>query len=455
MKQLTNLCILSILLCTVFSCKKTDYVKVLHDPALYRQTVKQLNNIVLENNFPPVIASRNYVYANIAAYEVIAAGNPDNYNSLSGQIKHLTKVPVPAKREAIDYQFAALLAFCKVGNAVTFPEGSMNEYVDQLKEKAINAGLPDDMFDASIIYADTVAKHILKWSKGDNYLQTRSASKFTVTEEEGRWIPTPPMYASALEPHWCEIRPMVLDSPGQLVCPAPPKFDVKNKASQFYKNALEVKMLGDSLSLEQKHIADFWDDNPFKMNVVGHVSYATKKFSPGGHWMNIVGIATQKNQSDFNSTVSTYAETSIALFDGFISCWYMKFKTNYLRPETVITRFIDPNWRPYIQTPPFPEYTSGHAVISAAAAEVLTARIGDSIPLRDTSETEFGIPERTFKSFRLAAREAGMSRVFGGIHYINSCKVGSMQGEELGKMIVQKLQLRKTKEKIAFAPTNN
>jgi hypothetical protein len=145
-----------------------------------------------------------------------------------------------------------------------------------------------------------------------------------------------------------------------------------------------------------------------------------------------------------------YAESSIALFDGFISCWYMKYKTNYVRPETVITKHIDQNWRPYIQTPPFPEYSSGHAVISAATAEVLTARIGDSIALRDTSETEFGIPERTFKSFREAAEEAGMSRVFGGIHYANSCREGTRQGKKLGELIVKRLELKKGKNNLAY-----
>lgn len=443
MKASANIVLITTIISLLFGCSKPDYEKVLHNPSLYRNAVKKLNNIVLENNFPPVIASRNYAYANIAAYEVIAAGNPSRYNSLSGQIKHLPKGPTPKNKKLIDFQFAALLAFCKVGNAVTFPEGSMDEYVNQLKEDAKEAGLPDDKLEESILFADTVAKHILKWSKGDNYLQTRSASKYSVRDEEGRWIPTPPMYSQALEPHWCEIRPMILDSASQIKCPAPPKFNIKDKQSQFYKNTIEVKNIVDSLTKEQKHIADFWDDNPFKLNVVGHVSYATKKFSPAGHWMNIVGIATQNKNDDFDETVSIYTEASIALFDGFISCWEVKFKTNYIRPETVITKFIDENWRPYIQTPPFPEYTSGHAVISAATAEVLTALIGDNIALKDTSETEFGIPERSFKSFRLAAKEAGMSRVYGGIHYVNSCNVGSIQGQKVGKLVVDRLKLRK------------
>ena len=431
------------------SCNQPDYKKVLHDPALYRLTVKELNDIILENNFPPMIGSRNYVYANIAAYEVIAAGDLENFNSLAGQIKHLKGVPRPADSLQVDFPFAALLAFCAVGNAVTFPEGSMNEYVDELKKKADDAGMPKEVFEASVQYADKVAKHILLWSKDDHYAKLRSARKYTVKDEDGRWIPTPPMYAQAIEPHWCEIRPMVLDSASQIKPVPPPPYDMKNKESIFYINALEVKNIGDSLTAEQKHIADFWDDNPFKLNVVGHVMYATKKFSPGGHWMNIVGIANQNDKSDFNTTVSTYALASIALFDGFISCWEAKFKTNYVRPETVITKHLNQDWRPYLQTPPFPEYTSGHAVISAATAEVLTAAFGDNVAFRDTSSTEFGIPERSFKSFRQAAMEAGQSRVYGGIHYTNSCLVGTKQGEEVGRLVNERLKLKRQGSKLS------
>ena len=435
--------IAGVLLC-ITACSKSDYKAVTSDPALYRITVKKLNDIVLENNFPPVIASRNYAYANIAAYEVIAAGDPNHYNSLAGQIKHLPPVPKPGSDSHIDFHFASLIAFCTVGNAVTFPEGSMDEYVNGLKEKVKDSGMPSDIFEQSVEYADSVSKHILSWSKKDNYLQTRSASKYSVKQEEGRWIPTPPMYAQALEPHWMEIRPMVLDSASQIIPPSPPAYNMKDKNSQFYKNVMEVKQIVENLTEEQKHIADFWDDNPFKLNVVGHVSYATKKFSPAGHWMNIVGIATEHKKTDYSQTVSIYTEASIALFDSFISCWHTKFSTNYPRPETVINKNIDPNWRTYIQTPPFPEYSSGHAVISSATAEILTARLGDNIAFRDTSLAEFGIADREFKSFRAAALEAGRSRVYGGIHYSNSCLMGTEQGKQVAKIVLDRLKFMKT-----------
>jgi hypothetical protein len=422
---------------------KTAYIKEIHDPLLYNKTVKKLNDIVLENNFPPMIAARNYAYANIAAYEVMAAGD-SNYVSLSGQIKHLPAMPKPEGGKEIDFPFASMLAFCKVGNAVTFPEGSMDAYVEGLKQKADDAGMPSAIFDNSVAYADTVANTIMAWSKKDNYAQTRSATKYTVTTEDGRWVPTPPMYAQAVEPHWMEIRTLVLDSASQFMPVRPPLFEPNNTNSDFYKAVMYVKQMnGDSLTEEEKHIADFWDDNPFKLNVSGHVMYGTKKFSPAGHWMNIVGILADKKKADFSTTICAYTKASIALFDGFISCWDEKYRSNYIRPETVINKYYDPEWRPYIQTPPFPEYTSGHAVISAAAAEVMTDIFGDNISYTDTSETEFGIAPRSFTSVRKAAEEAGISRVYGGIHYKHSCDIGNAEGKLVGQLVIQRLRMKK------------
>jgi hypothetical protein len=428
----------------MIACKpQGDYTKFTNDPLLYSKTVKKLNNVVLENNFPPMIASRNYVYASIAGYECVAAGDA-NYQSLSGQIKHMPAMPKPdTSNSKIDFQLAALLAFTKVGNAVTFPEGSMMDYYNELKEHADSAGMPSSMLEATAAFADTIAAAVLKWSKGDNYAQTRGAEKFNVTEEEGRWVPTPPMYATAVEPHWSEIRTMVLDSSSQFEIPRPPVFDVKNKNSVFYKYMMEVKNVGDSLNEEQKHIADFWDDNPFKMNVSGHVMFATKKFSPPGHWLNIVGIAAKEAKADFNTTVAAYALTSIAFFDAFIRGWEEKYRSNYIRPETAIDKYVNQDWRPYIQTPPFPSYVSGHATNSAAAAEAMTSMFGNQLSFTDTSLLEFGIDNRIIKSFRDAAAEAAMSRLYGGIHYRFDNEQGLIAGKKVGELIVQRLKLRK------------
>jgi hypothetical protein len=150
-----------------------------------------------------------------------------------------------------------------------------------------------------------------------------------------------------MEPHWNRIRPLILDSANVFRVPPPPPFNVKDSSSVYYREAMLIKTAVENLSPEQQHIADFWDDNPFKLNVSGHATYSTKKFSPPGHWMSIVGIAAKKANSDFPATVYAYTKTSIALFDAFIHCWDEKYRYNTARPETVINKYFDAEWIPH------------------------------------------------------------------------------------------------------------
>ncbi|MBK9532023.1 MAG: vanadium-dependent haloperoxidase [Chitinophagaceae bacterium] len=436
--------IAAILLSALFflqACSRTAYKNNFNDPVLFSKTVKELNNVVMQNGFPPIIASRNYAYASIAAYETMVLGD-DRFLSLAGQIKHLPAMPAQDTAE-VNFQYASLLAFCKVGEAVTFPKGSMKEYINRLDSIAAAGNMSASMQEASKRLADSVASHILHWSKNDNYAQTRTAEKYNVNSEEGRWVPTAPSYAQALEPHWCEIRTMVMDSASQFTPPRPPAFDMKNKESKFYKEVLAVKNAGDSLTDEQKHIAEFWDDLGTRMNVEGHVMFVTKKFSPPGHWMNIVGIAAKKAGADFSATVSSYTKTAIAVFDAFIQCWDEKYRSNVIRPETAINKYIDDEWMPYLQTPPFPEYTCGHSTVSSSAAEVLTNVFGDNFNYTDTSELEFGIKNRSFTSFRQAAIENNWARFYGGIHYHNSCIISTEYGKKVGELVNDRLKMKK------------
>lgn len=434
---------IALLLC-ISACKNEPVKKTYFEDAFsYSKTVKELNEVVKHVGFAPIVASRNYTYANIAAYECIVAGYPKEYSSLAGQINGLTTMPKADTSAAIDYEFSALLAFCKVGEAVTFPEGSMQDYVDGLKQEAKDKGMPADMLKSSIAFADTMSKAIMAWSKKDNYAQTRSASRYTVIDSPGRWIPTPPAYASAVEPHWQEIRTIAIDSADQFVPPPPIPFNMSDTNSAYYKQVMDVKNTIDSLTPEQKHIAEFWDDLGGKLNVSGHVSFVTKKFSPPGHWMNIVGIASQKSKASFRKTVAAYTLTSICMFDAFIQCWDEKFRSNMIRPETAINKYIDPDWQPYLQTPPFPEYTCGHSTVSTAAAEALTAVYGDNFAYTDTSELEFGIANRSFTSFRQAAEENNWARFYGGIHFHPTCVVSKEYGNKVGSYIINKLKLEK------------
>jgi hypothetical protein len=428
----------------IYACReKTEYKTYLHNPELFSQTVHELNTVVMGNNFPPMVAARNYVYGAVAAYEIMVLAHPDQYQSLAGQLNGLKTISLPAANTNVDYELAALLAYIKVGESVTFPEGSMQQYQDSILKIARDKGLPRKVEEASRVLADSVSASIMRWSKKDNYLETRGAEKYTVKDIPGRWVPTPPLYASAAEPHWMEIRPLVIDSASIFAPPPPPDYNITDKNSKYYHELMAIKNAVDSLTPEQKHIAEFWDDNPFKMNVTGHVMYGSKKFSPSGHWMSVVGIAAKQAKADYAETVYAFAKTSIALFDSFIECWYVKYKYNTVRPETVINKYFDANWRPYLQTPAFPEYTCGHSTISASAAEALTNVFGDNFSYTDSTELEFGIKSRSFKSFRDAALENNWARFYGGIHFHNSCVISTEVGKKVGQLVADRLKMKK------------
>ncbi|MEY3060212.1 MAG: hypothetical protein RL000_1564, partial [Bacteroidota bacterium] len=227
--------IVSAFICLViFSCSGNheNYTTKFTDPVIYNKTVKKLNDIVLENNFPPMIAARNYAYANIAAYECIVAGD-SSLTSLAGRIQHMPVMPTVKPGTVIDYPLASLLAFVKVGNAVTFPEGSMMSYYDRLLNMADSLGVPNGIVKNTVSFSDSIAKAILVWSKGDNYAKTRGAPRFAINDSVGRWVPTPPMYATGLEPHWKTIRPFALDSASQCMPGRPPVFSLE-KNTVYY-----------------------------------------------------------------------------------------------------------------------------------------------------------------------------------------------------------------------------
>ncbi|MDX1333307.1 MAG: phosphatase PAP2 family protein, partial [Robiginitalea sp.] len=301
-------------------------------------------------------------------------------------------------------------------------------------------------FKASKDYGLEVAEFIAGWMDGDNYKQTRTMSKFTVdTEDPSRWQPTPPSYMEGIEPHWNKIRPFVIDSANQFVPEPPPPFSME-EGSDFYKEVKEVYDISNEITAkgdesEEVAIAQFWDCNPYVSVTRGHLMFATKKISPGAHWIGITKIACRKTGRDFDDTAYAYAKTSIAIADGFISCWDEKYRSNLIRPETLINEYLDDSWKPVLQTPPFPEYTSGHSVVSGAAAVALTDIFGEDFAFDDDTELKYGLPVRSFTSFRQAADEAAISRMYGGIHYRKAVEVGVKQGRDLGRFVVDHLQM--------------
>jgi PAP2 superfamily len=225
----------------------------------------------------------------------------------------------------------------------------------------------------------------------------------------------------------------LLDSCSQFKVASPVLYDT-NSGTPFMNLTQEVYEISKKSDSAQKAIAMFWDCNPFAVQQLGHVEFGLKKISPGGHWIGITGIACINENWNVEQSALVHAMVSITLADAFIACWDEKYRSNRVRPETVINRLIDPSWRPLLQTPPFPEYVSGHSVASTAAAEVLTKIFGEKYAFTDDTEVEFELPIRKFESFNSAAAEASVSRLYGGIHFRDAIEQGIQQGRLIGKL---------------------
>ena len=406
-------------------------------------SVDKVTEVMIHDIFSPPVASRIFVYPNIAAYEIMASQN-DSYNSIAGQVRQLNPIP-NATDENVNHTLAAIIAHMDVSRRLVFSEDKINAFRDSLYTKWEDANAT--VFEASKAYGLEVADHIGNWMNGDNYNQTRTMPKFTLnTDDPSRWQPTPPAYMDGIEPHWNKIRPFVIDSAGQFKPTPPPPFSME-EGSDFYKEVREVYDISNEITAkgdesEEIEIAKFWDCNPYVSVTRGHLMFATKKITPGAHWIGITKIASRKTNSNFDDTLYAYTKTSIAIADAFISCWDEKYRSNLIRPETLINEYFDDSWQPVLQTPPFPEYTSGHSVVSGAAAVALTDIFGDNFAFDDDTELPYGLPVRSFNSFREAADEAAISRMYGGIHYRTAVVIGVKQGRDLGDFVVRNLDMK-------------
>jgi hypothetical protein len=428
---------------TLVSCKKVNenYQKDISKPIYIHDIMKKYTDIIVHDIFSPPVASRNYLYASIAAYESARHLNPE-YKSLAGQLRGLNEVPKPDPSKKINFELATINALFLTCKKFIFSEADLIEFQNKMMKDIEAINIPKDVYKNSMEYGALVSKHILEWADKDNYKQSRSFPKFAINaEEKERWRPTPPGYMDAIEPHWRSIRAILLDSAAQFRPIPPTKFDL-NKNSAFMKDVMAVYNIGKNLTEEQKNIANFWDCNPYKLNVIGHVMHASKKISPGGHWMDIARQTTIMNKDDFAKTTMTYAFVAIGLFEGFISCWDEKYRSNSIRPESIINENVDDSWVPLLQTPPFPEYTSGHSVISSASAEILSNIYGDAYAFTDSTEVRFGLGTRSYKSFREAAEEASISRFYGGIHFMPAIVNGAEQGKKLGQFVINKVKFK-------------
>lgn len=442
MKQIKSLVYLFLIIGVLASCSKpVEHIAI--SPELFHKSVDKVMEIQIHDIFSPPVASRIFVYPNIAAYEILAQKSK-KLKTLVGTVNQLQAIPKAEDNQNINLELSALIAHMEMSKTLIFSEDKMSALQDSLY--MVWGKTNKEEFQKSKTYALDVVNHIKQYMSKDNYSQTRTMSKFTVdTDDTSRWQPTPPSYMDGIEPHWNQIRPFLLESAEQFKPAKHPEFSLK-PGSQFHTELMEVYNVSKEITKngdesEEIAIARFWDCNPFVSVTRGHFMFATKKISPGAHWIGITKIASRKTKLNVEETVNAYTKTSLAIADAFISCWDEKYRSNLIRPETIINQNLDPDWLPILQTPPFPEYTSGHSVVSGAASVILTEIFGDDFYFEDDTELQFGLPVRNFKSFYAASTEAAVSRLYGGIHYRAAIDNGLKQGKNLGHFAASKLNL--------------
>lgn len=415
-----------------------------HDPHLTEQlnpgkALNAINMTMVHDVVSPPVAGRYYAYTMLGAYCIVAANNK-RVPALQRIVQSFpASLRLDTVRAGYDYQIAAYYSILETARLLLPSGETLAEEEQSFVQSMAKKGVKPGVLAQSTRVGRLAAAAVVSFAKTDRYTRLSALKRYTPVKDEGSWYPTPPAYLDAVEPNWKTIRPMVIDSADEFN-PGPLVPFSKDTASAFHHQAKAVYEAVKHLTAEQRVMAQFWDCNPFAVNTAGHMAIGFKKISPGGHWMNIAALTARQAGMGFDNTVVVLCLEGITLMDAFISCWEAKYQTNRIRPETYINRYMDVRWQPVLQTPPFPEYTSGHAVISNASAEVLTYLLGDNLAYTDDTEIPFGSGERSFTSFRQAAAEASVSRFYGGIHYLESITKGNTQGQRIGRFVVARVR---------------
>jgi hypothetical protein len=396
------------------------------------KVLRTWNQLVLElvrhtPTYSPPVASRSFAYLGVTAFEAVASGSSE-MQSLSGQLNGLT--PVPQREAGKTYDEAVVLQAAMAFAAQNFFENTgptgqraLAALEAKLRTEAV-AGLPDDVAVRSEDYGRTVAKHILAWSQDDGGAVIENMGfplQYELTKGAANWVPTSlvAQQQKPLLPNWGKNRTFAMPNGATCDLPPPPAYS-EDKASEFYKQSLEVFETRKNISPEQRAIARFWSDDPMLSP------------TPPGHWISIALQIFERDNVALDKSVDVLARIGIAEADSFIGCWNVKFQYDLLRPVTYIRRTMDPKWESLLNTPPFPEYPSGHSTQSGAAAVVMTQMFGENFAFKDATHERDGIKPRSFPSFWAAAEEAGISRMYGGIHFRAAIERGLEQGRCIG-----------------------
>lgn len=386
--------------------------------------INTLYRIMSDQQPNPPKCSRTFSYIGVGMYEAIRNGIP-NSRSLSGQLNAMPDMPA-IKQDSI-YDWPTVLAATSqkltieiIDTLFTSSETLVNLlYNTQYQERSALVG--QEITDRSAAYGYSIADKIIEWAATDKYTETRSMVYSIPPRNPNRanWEPLNPGDRPT-EPFWGMIRPMAIPDLESCMIHYTDQFD-SIPGNIYYDEALEVSQIAQNITDAQKNTAVYWNDK-------------IRTGTPPGHWL-MIGLGVAGEQAlKLDRVVQLYCMLGIVSRDCFIVCWKEKYDKNLLRPESYIRDWIRNDFYAYIQTPSFPEYPSGHSTVSGGCAEVLTRFFG-GIPFTDRTHIPIGYGERTYSNFYEARDEAGMSRLYGGIHFMKA----NTNGKQMGSMVANAL----------------
>lgn len=382
--------------------------------------------------FTPPVAARTYAYLGLAMYEAARYGTIQKI-SLAGQLDGLTAQDIPpAPNQELYWDEVTNSAAHEILKACLVGAKAENQQLLENRYNALAAFIKTDkneaLFAQSSQFGKLVGDAIVKFATSDGQTEcysTNFPSNYIVPKGDGYWEPVGNQ-SIPLQPYWGNVRTFAKDIKSIVVAPPPP-FSTAN-SSKFYTDAKEVNDVFLTLNERQSVIAAYWSDDP------GITS------TPPGHSISIASQVLVQEKSNLSTYTEVMAKMGMAMHDAFVSCWKTKYEFNLLRPVTYINRYINPNFKTFLNTPPFPEYTSGHSVQSGAAAGILNAEFGLNYKFTDKTHqfrTDINGSPRTFLSFDDFADEAALSRLYGGIHYTPAIVEGVAEGKKVANEILK------------------
>jgi hypothetical protein len=375
-----------------------------------------------------IVYGRHFAYTGIALYEAVAPATTP-YRSLAGRLNGLTALPAAPDGKKLHAAASANAALAQMMRAFYGSNPAHAALIDSL-ETALRqsfrpVGHPDRQAE-SAAYGKAVAEAVVVWAGTDG--SDQADAPYTPLPGPGRWQPTPPSQTRASLPYWGNNRPLVAGSGQGTTLPAPVAYSTE-PGSPFYAMVNQVYQTSKQLTPEQRSVALFWDDAP-----------NGKYVSAFGHWISVLAQVTRARKYSLAQTAAAYAATSIAMHEAIIATWKLKYTHNLVRPVTYIQQHMEGGWLPLIVTPAHPEYPAAHATLSAAAAYALTQTLGGNVSFTDRTYEDIGLAPRTFATFEAAGGEAGLSRLYGGIHYQPSIDAGASVGKQVAQNVSNALQ---------------